>query len=429
MGAEYKRVRKQFDYMHCDDLAVYLSEMAAKGWHFKIWEAGLVFEEGEPADVTYAVEIFEKAKERDLGPGQDAFEFSEYCEAAGWKFIDSRRKPCVLKKIREDAVPLFTPEERVKSAWKASFTIAEIIALFLGIGITALTVNSFTSFVGFTNFIFAYEEVFKGSVLGICLLGVLCFGVERVWMRIRLGAAMKNGKELYLGNHRKGAFHIYMVQVLLLAAFVVFLIDLCLLGHVELAVLVLVAAVAIILFRVFLLRERLERGKRHEMKIAYCAAIFLGFMVMAMNNSGPMDSGKTATQEMPFLVTHYRAYPYASKLESTYIERTRSIFGKSTEYIAWYTIDEKTDQRMRYNVYESRYDWVLNKIWRNAKEEAMSDGFTYCTEDWEALEAFRNGGGDYYVKYDNMIFVLHELSDVYLTKDQIDIIRSKMNLK
>ena len=129
MGTKYKRVRKEFDYMHCDDLAAYLSEMAAKGWHFKIWEDKLVFEKGEPAAVTYAVEIFDKAKERDLEPGQAAFEFSEYCEAAGWKFIDSRRKLCVLKKIREDAVPLFTPEERVKSAWKASFPIAEIIAI------------------------------------------------------------------------------------------------------------------------------------------------------------------------------------------------------------------------------------------------------------------------------------------------------------
>lgn len=429
MGTQYKRVRREFDYMHCDDFAAYLSEMAAKGWHFKIWEDGLVFEEGEPADVTYAVEVFNKAKERDLGPGQDAFEFSEYCESAGWKFIDSRRKFCVLKKIREDAVPLFTSEERVKNAWKPSFHIAEIIAVVLCIGLMALVANSFASFVGFTNFIFACEEVFKGLVFCIGLFGLLCSYGERIWIRIRLGADIKNGKEIYLGNHRKGAFYIYMVQVLLLGAFVIFLIDLCLLGHVEFAVLALAAAAVILLFRVFLLRERPERGKRREMTIAYCAAILLGFMVMGMNNSGSVDLRKNAAQEMPFLVTHYREYPYASKYKSANISRTRSIFGKSTEYTAWYTIDEKTDQRIRYNAYESRCDWVLNKIWSDAKKEAVSDGITYCTDDWDALEAFRNGGGDYYVKYDNMIFVLHELPDVYLTKEQVDIIRIKMNLK
>jgi len=165
------------------------------------------------------------------------------------------------------------------------------------------------------------------------------------------------------------------------------------------------------------------------MLIVYWVAIFLGFMVMGMNNSESVDSRKNAAQEMPFLVTHYREYPHASKYKLSDISRTRSIFGKSTEYTAWYTIDEKTDQRIRYNAYESRCDWVLNKIWRNAKKEAMSDGITYCTEDWQAEEAFRNGGGDYYVKYNNMIFVLHELPDVYLTKEQIDIIRHKMDFK
>jgi len=61
MASKYKRVRKEFDYMHCDDFAAYLSEMAAKGWHFKIWEARLVFEKGEPADVADAVEVVDKA--------------------------------------------------------------------------------------------------------------------------------------------------------------------------------------------------------------------------------------------------------------------------------------------------------------------------------------------------------------------------------
>ncbi|MBE5950581.1 MAG: DUF2812 domain-containing protein [Lachnospiraceae bacterium] len=429
MASKYKRVRKEFDYMHCDDFAAYLSEMAAKGWHFKIWEDRLVFEKGEPADVTYAVEVFDKAKERDLEPGWDAFEFSEYCEAAGWKFIDSRRKFYVLKKIREDAVPLFDSEERVKNAWKASFHIAEIIAVVLCIGFMAFVVNSFASFAGFTNFIFAYEKVFRGMFFCIALFGLFYSYGERIWIRIRLGADKKNGREIYLGNHRKGAFHIYMLQVLLLVAIVIFLMDLCLLGHVKIVAFALVAAVAIILFCIFLRRVFPKRRESKEMLIVYWVAIFLGFMVMGMNNSESVDSRKNAAQEMPFLVTHYREYPHASKYKLSDISRTRSIFGKSTEYTAWYTIDEKTDQRIRYNAYESRCDWVLNKIWRNAKKEAMSDGITYCTEDWQAEEAFRNGGGDYYVKYNNMIFVLHELPDVYLTKEQIDIIRHKMDFK
>ena len=49
MGKTKKTTFKRFDYMHCDDFAKYLERMAAKGWHFKEWGAGLKFEKGEEA--------------------------------------------------------------------------------------------------------------------------------------------------------------------------------------------------------------------------------------------------------------------------------------------------------------------------------------------------------------------------------------------
>ena len=58
MGKNKKTVLKSFDYLHCDDFAAYLMDMSRKGWHFKEWGAGLVFERGEPEEITYAVEVF-----------------------------------------------------------------------------------------------------------------------------------------------------------------------------------------------------------------------------------------------------------------------------------------------------------------------------------------------------------------------------------
>ena len=43
MGAKRKTVLKGFTYMHCDDFAKYLSDMAAKCWHFKEWGVGLIW--------------------------------------------------------------------------------------------------------------------------------------------------------------------------------------------------------------------------------------------------------------------------------------------------------------------------------------------------------------------------------------------------
>ena len=51
MSAARKTVLKGFDYMHCDDFALYLGKMAAKGWHFREWGIGLKFEKGEPEQI------------------------------------------------------------------------------------------------------------------------------------------------------------------------------------------------------------------------------------------------------------------------------------------------------------------------------------------------------------------------------------------
>ena len=126
MKAKTKTVLKGFDYMHCDDFAKYLSDMAAKGWHFKEWGLGLKFEKGEPEQATYAVEVFSKASENDLRPEPTTKEFAEYCEAAGWRFVDGKQKFCIFKKIDANAMELFTPEERVINSFKGTLSGAAI---------------------------------------------------------------------------------------------------------------------------------------------------------------------------------------------------------------------------------------------------------------------------------------------------------------
>ena len=80
---------------------------------------GLFFEKGEPKKVKYAVEVFPKGDERASRPEQDAEEFAEYCQAAGWELVDGRRKFCIFRAIRSDAIPIATPEERYENICKS----------------------------------------------------------------------------------------------------------------------------------------------------------------------------------------------------------------------------------------------------------------------------------------------------------------------
>ncbi len=104
-----KKTRRTFPFFRpreCDGFAEYLQKQCMQGWHFKEWRFGMVFEKGEPKAENYRVEIFPKGAEMDMRPGENTKEYAEYCEAAGWEFIDSRGKTCIFKQEVEDAVPI-----------------------------------------------------------------------------------------------------------------------------------------------------------------------------------------------------------------------------------------------------------------------------------------------------------------------------------
>ena len=74
---------------------------------------------GEPQEKYYSAEVFPEGSEHDLRPDSDAIEYSGYCEAAGWKFLDGIRKFCVFERLRENAVPIITEEEKLANILKA----------------------------------------------------------------------------------------------------------------------------------------------------------------------------------------------------------------------------------------------------------------------------------------------------------------------
>ena len=168
MRAKRRTVLKGFDYMHCDDFARFLMDMAEKGWHFKEWGVGLKFEKGEPEQVVYAVEVFTKASENDMRPTPNTQEFAEYCESAGWKFIDAKQKYCIFKKIDKNAVDLFTSEERVINAFKGTLSGSAWLLFFL-YGLNAFMQWERLSH-SFENVIFTSGFLFSLSVWNVLFL-------------------------------------------------------------------------------------------------------------------------------------------------------------------------------------------------------------------------------------------------------------------
>lgn len=421
MRTEYKRVRKQFDYMHCDDFAAYLSEMAAKGWHFKIWEDTLVFEKGEPTDVTYAVEVFTKAKEGDFGPEDDTFEFSEYCESAGWKFIDSQRKFCVLKKVKENAAPLFTPEERVRNAYKASASGGAVWA-FVIYSLLAL-VQCFFMIPAWQSFLFPFDMFFIWGLWQVILGAELWkFGYAAV-KKSQYIKGIRQGEEPYIGNQKRWIGYIrvkWITVVILVAAFLGSLILANKMGYALFYALVIGGALFLATKIVRAHPDRTQ-GKIHWgiFFVLLVAVLVLGSKALGTEKR-TSEEIQQIKQELPLSYSDYKTYE--EKVWTADISRVKNVLGEFTEYTALY------DTRMlQYQIYCSEYDWLIDGMWDIAKA-GMAEGVpTDCAAEWEAEEAYRDNNGDYYVKYENSYFVLYEWE--VLTKDQIDIIRDKMGLR
>ncbi|MBE5950583.1 MAG: DUF2812 domain-containing protein [Lachnospiraceae bacterium] len=435
MGARYKTVRKQFDYMHCDDFAAYLSEMAAKGWHFKLWERNLVFEKGEPADVTYAVEIFREARDSGFKPDPSVFEFSEMCEAAGWQFVDSRRKFCVLRKVSPDASPLFTPEERLQNALKEEYRIGGIIGLLfliLGFGLwLGLHVNG--SLVGK---VFSSEALMRDLVWWILILTQAGYYGYGLFCKKRYMKDISQGKELYIGNRKKKAVYVWIYDIILAVSVVTLIACQLSAGEMEETIYYSIALGLTVLFRYLFLRNT-ERSIHYF----YGMMLVVVFFFVTLSPDYFYTSAKwydffdtkldwtEARQELPLDVTDYREIPM--KMAWLDVTKEHSVFGKHEEYILWFEEDENTDIGVVYATYESRSDKILELVWNDLLRLWGSYApLEECTQEWEAVEAFQNEEwSDYFVRYEDCIFMLREFEGVTLDAEQIAVIRDKMKLK
>lgn len=420
MGKNRKTVFKGFDYMHCDDFARLLMDMAAKGWHFKEWGAGLKFEKGEPENATYAVEVFNKASENDTRPAPETKDFAEYCEAAGWEFVDSKQKFCIFKKIDEYATELFTPEERVENSVRAT-TKGYPIALLVLYGI-----NAFLQWINVTSFyeryIFSPTFLFSFSIWNVMFLGQLCTFVYAFLKKRNLMKDIREGKEIYLGSRNKLHFtarDIYVVILLLILSYY-FLV----MKQPELLMLNLALIGAVLLMAILVNKFRPDRDTNVIIQGVFTMVVFLVFIVITIGIIS--DVGENVSQqkeEAPLLISDYRECPYEEDDIDIYHEA--NLFGSIDNYFIF-----TEEESIYYTIYRSENSRILDGIWeREFTEKKFNEGAADCTSDWGAEKALRNKNGEYYVRYKTSILVFRDYEDIFLTPEQIDIILTKLELR
>ncbi|WP_326512430.1 DUF2812 domain-containing protein [Clostridium intestinale] len=162
-----KTVYFLYEPYECSALEEYFEAMAESGWLIKsINRPFLKFEKIEPKKLKFSVDILNKISKYDPDDSEDALDYREYCEAAGWKYI------CQDKKIQvfytEDynsTIDIQTDErEKFKSVVKASLGNM-ILYLFLvltwGFNIKTLVYGDISYALTSNFFIFSLPLIFS----------------------------------------------------------------------------------------------------------------------------------------------------------------------------------------------------------------------------------------------------------------------------
>lgn len=429
MKAKRKTVFKSFGYTQCDSFADYLSRMAAKGWHFKEWTWGLVFEQGEPEDAVYTVEVFNDASDYDMKPEPNTEEFAEYCEAAGWKLVDAKQKFCIFKRIREDAVDIVTPEERFAAICKEVQKPLWSNLVLKGLWWMLVTAQFFGY--GYERRLFTdFFLIFYLFVTGFLVESIVHFVSHYAW-KSRMKKRMAAGETIAF-TRRKHSFFTdcfllgWVGLSLYLQAYFMIIGPLIIIG-------------VIVGFEFIMAKVRPSRDTHYILNGVFGILFFMFFMTAYIvrlsggwDTDGDTDIFDDSIEDLDRAAVVYGDYGEQDigAVEDVLYGRFEGTLGY---YEYAYLFYEEEDTAMCYDVYVSPHDWIVDHIWKDQlkKHRRSPSVWSYedCTTQWGALEACVGSGRDYFVRFENAVLHFENVEGEMLTEEQIAIILEKLELK
>lgn len=418
MGNNRKTVFKGFGYLQCDDFAAYLTEMAAKGWHFKEWGAGLVFEKGTPERVQYAVEVFINGSEYDTRPDVHTREFAEYCEAAGWQLIDAKRKFVIFKKVRSDADDILTPQERLENIAKEERKdILQKIALSYTWNLLQLL--QFTGS-GFVNRIFSNGLLMISAIWFALALCATVRGVHYLIWKKKWTKMVDNGEEIYFGLKKNifsftNGWYSWLSTGILL----VFLASLALSQQYLTLVFAVIFSAPIVVMGYLIARFRPDAGTNQIIQIVVSMALVIFVLIFSVVIIFTDDTTTEDEQAIPLYYEDIGGE--AGEIIKAEVDQSSSIFGSGMR--CWI---EYEDEYVYYYVYTSDHAWIIDTIWEDRVVQKYNQTGEDVSDLWGAVASVRNSIGGYLVKYPDAVLILDFAEDTVLSQSDAEIIRAAL---
>lgn len=392
---ETKRVFRNFEYQQCGAFTRYLEEMSRKGWHFQKWSFGLVFRRGEPEEVVYSVEVFPDGRDSDLRPAQNTKEYAQYCKAAGWKLLDSKKKFCIFQREKEGAVPIVEPEERMENVIRAQRgrQRQELI------GNVMLALLYWYNFWCYTfDVTFAVPPLLMVIAVMTIIAGVnmFCYIRLEIWVRRSRLEWQQHGKEpdYIQGNSMlKGWSYTFLaVAVFSLAVYWA--------GMIE-----IIPVLLIFFGLMFVLDVTLETVRPgREMKTFILIIAGAGAFTVLLASFWWMKDvpRKSAVLDPP--VAYEDIWP-EQETGNTDSGLFQSFLGSRLYYYCPENDEElePTGKGLWYERYDSRYDWVLERIWEMEKQRFSGEQLDPARIPGAQLVLASRDGTKWLVRYPDRI--------------------------
>lgn len=417
-------VFKKYHYRECDSFADYLERMAAKGWIFKGWKLGLVFYKDQPRKESYAAEIFPEGDENDKRPEPNTQEYARYCEEAGWELVDSIGKFCVFRKIREDAVPIVTEEERYENVRKAEWKSFGG-KFFLSCFMTALLYWRLGTF-DYVNYIFSDLLLLWIFTWTVLLAGELFHFIGFIAWKVNSNHRMKQGRRVFYGGGNR-AVHIWVgFRSLLYFIFtVVFLGAVAAFSGRNRTFVVFISAVGFLIFGLVLTWIRPPREKNMLATLLFVCIFPIMILVVSLGISEERKgNGKESGEQEAFVETAYGSG--SMEIE----DNIKGIFGEAVQYgITFHAVkgvqgQESDENRIICYVYHSDRDWILDRIYSLYIDKGEDITEENLWESMKVKQSFQKT--ETAVRFQDR--VLYMRSREKLDKDQILFLRQALDL-
>jgi uncharacterized membrane protein len=321
--------------------------------------------------------------------------------------VDAWRKFVVFKRIREDAVPILTDEERLENVLKAE-NVWGLYPLTHSLIWCVMELTEFGTM--FSYRIFSAYHLITMAVWIVLFLMALLRAIHFLLWKRQCKQRMERSLSLFLGKTQMDKWYLQLYMLIL----VLFCVSMLLIGQAIYGLISLATLAAIILLSYIIEKLRPDSATAGLIQILGSIAIFVSLLFAAAFAVEAQREKDAVILEPP--LTFADMGIDMPEPEIRYSREQESIFG-CKQYA---NLDYGKDY-LFYDIYTTDIDWVLDKLWKEETKGRANDTRDYCTSAWGAEEAFRNGGGSYLVRYEDAIWVINPSLEEPLTQEQIDL--------